>query len=148
MKKSNHCSKGFSLVEVLVAAAMVALSLVSVVAFVRKGQDEVAIDRHRRMARGIVERTLENPAYDMINYLNLVTKDSLRTNLDTIDWKTTPPLTGNLRVKISDTVTQAVATGSSFPYRKVTVTMSWYEHINSNPDTIRCEKRVTDGYGQ
>jgi type II secretory pathway pseudopilin PulG len=148
MKKSNHCSRGFSLVEVLVAAAMVALSLVSVVAFVRKGQDQVAVDRHRRMARAVVERTLEDPAYDMSNYLNLVTTDLLRTNLDTIDWKTTPPLTGNLRVKISDSVTQAVVTGSSFSYRKVTVTMSWNEHINSNPDTIRCEKRVTDGYGQ
>lgn len=151
VKKSNP--SGFSLVEVLVAAAVVALSLVSVVAFVRKGQEQVALDRHRRMARAIVERTLEDPAYNMINYPSLVTMNLLRTNLDTIDVHTTPPLTGSLRVKISDvdstTYSGALTTGNvTVPYRKVTVTMAWSEYQSPKPDTIMCEKRVTYGYSQ
>ena len=91
MKKSTQ--HGFTLVEVLVAAAVIALSLFSVVAFVRKGQDQVTLDKHRRMARSIVERTIEDPVYDIVNYPNLTTTDVTRNNLDTIDTKTTPPIT-------------------------------------------------------
>jgi Tfp pilus assembly protein PilV len=46
-------SEGFSLVEVLVAAFIVALSIISVAAFIRKGNDMIALDKHRREAREI-----------------------------------------------------------------------------------------------
>jgi hypothetical protein len=51
--------RGMSLVEVLIASLVIALSVIAVVAFVRKGQDMLAVDNHRRMARGIIDRTLD-----------------------------------------------------------------------------------------
>lgn len=89
MKKTFN--RGFTLVEVLVAAGIVALSLISVVAFVRKGQEQVSLDKHRRMARSIVERAIEDPQFDLMNYPNLLPSDSVRTGLDIIDNNMTPP---------------------------------------------------------
>jgi prepilin-type N-terminal cleavage/methylation domain-containing protein len=108
--------RGFTLVEILVAAAIVSLSVVSVVAFVRKGQEQIALDKHRRTARSIVERTIEDSQYDLYNYPNLVSGAVTRT--DTIDGRYTPPLTGTLTVSVGDEQNLTAARGRawlSFP---------------------------------
>jgi prepilin-type N-terminal cleavage/methylation domain-containing protein len=115
---------GFSLVEVLVAAAIVSFSLISVVGFVRKGNVNIALDKHRRTARGIVERTLEQPTYQPENYKNLVTIAS-PAPIDTIIDKSAN-LHGKLSVAVSDSVRPTYG-GITTTYRAVTATVAWLE---------------------
>lgn len=145
MKKTFN--RGFTLVEVLVAAGIVALSLISVVAFVRKGQEQVSLDKHRRMARSIVERAIEDPRFDLMNYPNLLPSDSVRTGLDIIDNNMTPPLTGNLHIQIfaEDNTTYTGIHNIIIPFKKITATITWSEYDNPTPETLTMERWVTSG---
>jgi prepilin-type N-terminal cleavage/methylation domain-containing protein len=138
MKQRNI--RGFSLVEVLVASLVIALSVVAVVAFVRKGQEMLAIDKHRRMARGIVERTLENDQYQPEKYNNLVTATSTASVV--IDEEMDPDLNGSLTQAVS--AEQRLIYGTdTIPYRTVTATVMWTER-GGNSDTVRIAKWLTN----
>jgi prepilin-type N-terminal cleavage/methylation domain-containing protein len=131
--------RGFSLVEVLVAAAVITLSLVAVVAFVRKGQEMIAIQKHRAMARGIIERTLESGQYQSENYGALVTNTS-PTKIDVVI-QTTPNIGGGLWVAVGAEVTQV--NGVDAPHRIVTATVTWPEP-GGGDETVTIAKWVTD----
>jgi Tfp pilus assembly protein PilV len=130
--------RGFTLVEVLIASLVIALSVIAVVAFVRKGQDMLAVDKHRRMARGIIERTLENAQYQPENYPNLA---SIPATDVVIDADMDPDLLGSLTVAVGDSVTQV--NGNYAPYRAVTATVTWTERGGKN-DTVRVAKWLTN----
>lgn len=136
---------GVTLVEALIGAAIVMLSLIAVVAFVCKGQEQVTVDKHRRVARAILERTIEDLQFDRENYPNLVTRDT--TFAITIDTRTTPPLAGAVRVAIGNelAMTGAGASAVVVPYRKILTIVVWTEFGRSVLDTIRAEKWITHG---
>ena len=138
-RRSDH---GFTLVEVLVAAGVIAISLFSVIAFVRKGNDLLAIDKHRRLARGIVERTLENQKYRPESYNSLVTASATTTVV--IDSTITPALSGSLIVAVGDSVT--TVNGKNAPYRPVTVKVTWVEPTGQTEanDTVKITKWLTN----
>jgi prepilin-type N-terminal cleavage/methylation domain-containing protein len=140
MKQRND--HGFSLVEVLVAAGVIALSLLSTVAFIRKGQEFLAVDKHRRMARSIIERTLEVAPYQVENYNNLVATTSPPPATDVvIDAETNPNLHGSLTVTVSDE--QAGVSGQVVPYRVVTAKVIWTEPAGGN-DTVTIEQWLSN----
>jgi Tfp pilus assembly protein PilV len=135
--------EGFSLVEALVAGGVMALSVVALVVFVRKGQEMLAIDKHRRMARGIIERTLENNQYQPENYNNLVA--TLATPLATdvvIDEDMEPDPQGLLTQSIG-TEQHRVYNTDTVPYREVTATVTWTEPGRIN-DTVSIVKWLTN----
>jgi prepilin-type N-terminal cleavage/methylation domain-containing protein len=137
--KSN---KGYSLVEVLVAAAIITLSLVAVVAFVRKGQEMITVQKHRAMARGIVQRTLESGQYQSENYKNLPAQPATPTTTNVvIDAETNPNIPGSLTVTVGDE--HPKVNNRATPYRAVTVTVTWTEPGGSN-ETVSVEKWLTD----
>ncbi|MBN2189411.1 MAG: type II secretion system protein [Chitinispirillaceae bacterium] len=136
MKLRND--RGFTFVEVLVASLVTALSLISMVAFVRKGQEMLTVDKHRRMARGIIERTLENGQYQPENYKNLV---SIPETDVVIDADMDPELQGSMTVAVGDSVTQV--NGINVPYRPVTATVAWTER-DGRKDTVRVAKWLTN----
>jgi Tfp pilus assembly protein PilW len=139
MKDRND--RGYSLVEVLVASAVVALSLIAVVAVVRKGQDMVSLQNHRAMARGIVERTLEQPPFQPEYYGTI--PSPFTTTIDNnviIDTLTTPSLKGTLTVSVGLENATLIADA---PYRAVTVTLTWTEPGGSN-ETVTIAKWLAD----
>jgi prepilin-type N-terminal cleavage/methylation domain-containing protein len=140
MKPRND--QGFTLVEVLVASVVVAISIFSVIAFVRKGQDLLAIDKHRRMARGIIERTLENAKYQPENYNNLVSTSA--TSDVVLDEERSPNLHGSLTVAVGDSVTQV--NGINAPYRPIKATVTWKEpgRAAGNDETVSITKWLTN----
>jgi prepilin-type N-terminal cleavage/methylation domain-containing protein len=120
MKPLN--AHGFSLIEVLVAASVITLSLFSTVAFIRKGQELLMVDKHRRMARSIIGRTLENQPYRVENYNNLITTAS------------SPPAADDERAGISGQVVR---------HRVVTAWVTWTEP-GGGKDTVSIEQWLTN----
>jgi prepilin-type N-terminal cleavage/methylation domain-containing protein len=140
MKPLN--AHGFSLIEVLVAASVITLSLFSTVAFIRKGQELLMVDKHRRMARSIIGRTLENQPYRVENYNNLITTASSPPAADVvIDAETNPNLHGSLTVTVSDE--RAGISGQVVRHRVVTAWVTWTEP-GGGKDTVSIEQWLTN----
>ena len=137
--RKPRSDRGMSLVEVLIASLVIALSVIAVVAFVRKGQDMLAIDQHRRMARGIIQRTLENDKYQPENFNNLVTTSA--TSSVVIDSEMTPQLAGSFTIAVSDS--QPKVNNHPATYRTVTATVWWTEAGGRN-DTVKIAKWLTN----
>ena len=134
--KQKADSKGFTLVELLVASAVVSIAILSVIAFIRKGEDLAMLDRHRRAAHGIVERTLESIQYLPSNYNNLQTGVKVTNNV-VIDESV--KLLGTLRDSVSSEMVNSF-NGYNIPYRKVIATVIWKE---DDTVSVRSEKWVT-----
>jgi type II secretory pathway pseudopilin PulG len=138
-------SKGFSLVETLVAAAVIALSVVAVVSMVRKGQEQMKLDQHRRTARGYLQRMLEDPKFYPENYNGLVT--GITTTSIIID--SAAGLNGTLKEQIrgeGNITTGQVPGPPNVPRRRITDTLFWSERAagnNTYNDTITVEKWVS-----
>jgi prepilin-type N-terminal cleavage/methylation domain-containing protein len=125
--------RGFSLIEVLVAAAVVAVSLFSVVAFVRKGNDMASIDRDRRVAREIVDTTLEGQRFLPANY-DLI-PGTITSNSVT--------LYNGLTATRSFTIdTTGVIAGVN--YKTIAVKVQWLEPGASANDFVQIERWVPD----
>lgn len=135
-------ASGFTIIEALVAASIITLSLLSTVAFIRKGQELLMVDKHRRMARSIVERTLENQPYQVENYNNLFTTASPPPATDVvIDAETNPDLHGSLTVTVGDE--QPGVSGQTVRYRVVTAWVTWSEP-GGGKDTVSIEQWLTN----
>jgi len=137
--------KGFSLIEVLVAAAIVGLSVFAVVAMVRKGQQQITLNQHRSEARGIVQRTLEAPRFAPENYGSLVTDNNPAPQDVVIDNRT--GLHGFLTIQINaEQLLPAVAPlATGIPYRAIVVTVNWTENAgmaDSAPESVEVRKRL------
>jgi prepilin-type N-terminal cleavage/methylation domain-containing protein len=140
MKSCN--SRGYSLVEILVAAAIIGISLVAVVAFIRKGQEMISIDKHRMVARGIVERTLEDMRFQPESYNTLPAAPVSPTTSDVIiDADITPNIHGSLVVAIGNE--QATVNGKTAPYRAISATVTWTE-LGGKCDTVSIAKWLTN----
>jgi hypothetical protein len=135
--------RGFSLVEVLIAGSIITLSLLSTVAFIRKGEELLAVDKHRRMARAIIERTLEGTQYQVDNYNNLVTTPSPPppATAVVIDADAIPNLLGSLAVSVGPE--QTGVNGQTAPYRAITAWVTWTEP-GGGRDTVSIEQWLTN----
>jgi prepilin-type N-terminal cleavage/methylation domain-containing protein len=140
----NRTNAGFSLVEVLVAAAVIAISLFMVAGFVRNSQKLISLDRHHRMARAIMRNALETAQFQPENYYSLATGCPTAGQSVVIDAGRTPNLTGILKVCIKDEVTTTPTnTGIPVPYRKIVDTVSWTEP-DAGTQTVNGEKWLTN----
>jgi prepilin-type N-terminal cleavage/methylation domain-containing protein len=136
----NKTISGFTLVELIVAAIVLALAITSTVTMVRKGQEMIAIDKHRRMARGVIERTLESKDYQPEDYSNLTTITTPTPKDTIIDPK--GDIHGNLTVTVG--AEQQTINGVVTPYRVITATITWTEPGSAGKDTVRISKWVTN----
>jgi type II secretory pathway pseudopilin PulG len=134
--ETRTLSSGFSLVEVLVAAMVISLALISVVALTRKSQEWIALDRHMRAARAIISTTLENQRFQPENYINLVSGTATETV--TIDSKAN--IQGTFTVTIGPE--QPTVNGVAIPYREITAVINWVENGGSN-ESVRIIKWLT-----
>jgi Tfp pilus assembly protein PilV len=123
-------SKGFTLVETLVAAIVVVFSVIAVIAMARTGVEQMSSDRHRRAARGVIERTLESQQFQPENYNGLITVTTPTPQDVVIDARANNRL-GSLTVSIGVEASQAAGAGT-VPYRAVVATVKWTEIGNEN----------------
>jgi hypothetical protein len=100
------------------------------------------VDKHRRMARSIIERTLENQPYRVENYNNLITTTSPPPATDVvIDAETNPGLHGSLTVTVSNE--RAGVSGLAVRHRVVTAWVNWTEP-GGGKDTVSIEQWLTN----
>jgi type II secretory pathway pseudopilin PulG len=138
-------SRGFTLIESLVAAVIVALSVIMIVAVVRKGREIDVNDLHRRTARAIINAKLESRQYSYSNFLNLSAGSSFPAETDTLDDRHdggTVPLTGTLTVYVKDSSVTAKDGVTNIPIKKIRMKMLWSER--EFPDSIIIEKCVAN----
>jgi hypothetical protein len=128
--KGKRANGGFTLTEILVASGVVCLAAIAVIAVVRKGQEQLWIDQHRRTARAIVDTILEAPRFSPANFGFI--KDSFGTG--------TYQLESNLQAK--DTVRITSETDSGVPYKKIRVKLQWVELASGDIDSIAMERWV------
>jgi type II secretory pathway pseudopilin PulG len=134
--ETRALSSGFSLVEVLVAAMVIFVALISIVALIRKSQEWIGLDRHIRSARGIISRTLENQRFQPENYIYLESG----TTTDTVILDTKANVQGTFTITISPE--QPTVNGVSLPYREITAVINWVENGGSN-ETVRIIQWLT-----
>lgn len=129
-KFTTKSEKGFSLVELLVAATITMLCIISIVAMLRKGREIDINDRYRRYARAIVVSEFEKSKFHYNQYTNLLTQAGTVTKTVVIDDRgTESDITGTLTTTIGAQDFIAAADGMNVPYIPVTINVSW-----STPD--------------
>lgn len=142
MNKLN--AKAFSLVETLVAAAVMSLSVVAIIAMIRSGETQVQLNRHRRTARGIVEHLYESPLYSSPHLYNgLVTGSVGPTPADT----TIKGTSYTRAINIDATETVATYSGVTVKYRNAVFTISWTENAgatDSHAESVSVTKLLTN----
>lgn len=125
-------ARGFTLVETLVAAAVVSIAVVSVIAIVRKGQEQIWIDKHRRVARAIVDKTLEDVRFYPSNYNSIPA--SIGDDFPKIDT--------NINARRMIKITTGTLAGVTF--KRVNVKVRWTEPATGVRDSVEIERLVPD----
>ena len=133
-------NKGFTLVEILVSAAIVMLCIIVIVAMLRKGREIDINDRYRRLARAFIAAEFETPKLHYSNW------DSLLANVNTstvvndviIDKRGAESnITGDLTTTIGN-----IDNIAGVVYIPIKINLSW-QTVDGN-DTITLTKRITD----
>jgi prepilin-type N-terminal cleavage/methylation domain-containing protein len=129
---------GFSLVELLVAALILAIATVSVVSMVRKSREIQLSDNHRQEVRTIINAEFEK-SYGYKQFASIPVRDTIMNV--TIDPRGGTPLTGTMYVSIDST--SEPASGTSVPLKKVTLAIGWTE-ADSERDSLSLTKWVAE----
>jgi Tfp pilus assembly protein PilV len=131
-------AQGFSLVEALVSALFVALSVVAVVSAVSTGARLQVTDNDRRQARALLQSIFEEQ-YDFRNY-NYITPGAPQTETVIIDERGGNALQGTLTRSILE-IAPLTDNGTTFPAREVTLTCRW--HVDEHTvDSVSLTKVV------
>jgi prepilin-type N-terminal cleavage/methylation domain-containing protein len=131
-------TRGFTLVEMLTSAAILAIAVVALVAVVRTGRELEVTDLHRRRARALVDSVLEDPVYHYTNPNVMPPIDSVPGVPVVIDPRDLDDdhddLIGTLWVHIIDEQSTPIQ------HKQVIAAVRWREP--EGMDTIVMEKRV------
>jgi Tfp pilus assembly protein PilV len=131
-------NSGFTLVEVLVAAAVTAIAIISTIAMVRKADELNGLERHRQTAHALINGMIETVTYQIVNYNNLTAGTTVKSVV--IDSRS--GISGTLTITITDqnpgwTGTNAIM----IPYKKIRFDVQWNEvrannQITSEPVSV------------
>ena len=133
--------KGFSLVELIVAATITILCIISIVVMLRKGREIDINDRYRRYARSIVVSEFEKTKFHHNQYTNLLTQAGATTQSVVIDDRgAESDITGTLTTTIGAQDSIAAADGMQVPYIPVTINISW--STTDGNDNITLTKQI------
>jgi type II secretory pathway pseudopilin PulG len=142
LKNKEKKNRGYSIVELLVAAIVLTIAITAIVAVIRKGRELEIVDKHRRQARSIIDNKMEIQ-YDDRNFSTITpTNDS---TVITLDPRFGTPLTATLKWVVTqgtETVTVGV-NNTTMIVKKVTMTVSWTEP-DGNPENITISKWIAD----
>lgn len=140
---------GFTLAELIVAAAIASLAILILVAVLRKGTEISDTTKHRQRARAIIDSCFESPTYqyDRVSYINMPVFHSATVVIDPRSSGAGDDLTGTLTI----TVTAGVNTTPQSPtgeakrdnvaFKRIVMTVAWSEP--QGPQSVTIEKTVT-----
>lgn len=136
----GHKPAGFTLVEVLISAVIMALSVIAIVTVIRKSWDINIDNLHRRQARTIIINHLELSDNQYSNFSTLCAACCANgcnsTETVTIDKN----LTGILNINVTSN-NSLVIDGITIPLLIVTVKLKWQEM--DYMDSVSVEKWLT-----
>lgn len=135
-KLFNH--HGFSLVELLVAASILAITITAVVSMVRKSREIQLADNHHQEVRALLNAQFEQ-AYGYKQYASIPVNDTITSVI--IDNRNGNPLFGTLYVSVDSTV--EMASGTQVPVKKVSLAIGWDEAENER-DSIFMSKWIAE----
>ncbi|MBD3345047.1 MAG: prepilin-type N-terminal cleavage/methylation domain-containing protein [Chitinivibrionales bacterium] len=140
---SKKNDTGFTLVEMLVASSVFAIGIIGFIALVAKGRELDVGDRHRRLARYLIDSCFEDPAYSFANYAHL---EDLENDYERILDERRPDTTGDellctLLVVVTDSSVYPEVGGSAVDVKKIRVSAYWLEPEGF--DTLTLEKWIT-----
>ncbi|MBD3392523.1 MAG: hypothetical protein GF418_10600 [Chitinivibrionales bacterium] len=118
--------RGVTLVEVLVAAAVIIISTMGVVAVTRSSRQTDVTFNHRRAARAIIDSCFESISYHYSNYQNLA---NISRSV-VVDPRTPETPDDDLTGSLSITVTQESAQGAALTtinHKQVVMSVTWNE---------------------
>ncbi|MFW5813351.1 MAG: prepilin-type N-terminal cleavage/methylation domain-containing protein [Fibrobacterota bacterium] len=137
VRKTSPGRDGFTLVELLTSAVILAIAVAAIVAVVRKGREMQIIDYHRRQARVEIQQTFES-LYDYRKYPG---PDLLAGDSVVIDERQEGVLKARRRTVVTDDTVNI--SGSDVPVRKITVTLNWRE-IDGSDESVSLSKWISD----
>jgi type II secretory pathway pseudopilin PulG len=131
---------GMSLIEILVAVAVLSLSIIAVVAVLRKGSEISITEIHARRARIIIDSCFESQSYHYSNYDKFVNFNGGVVIDERDRASTTDDLTGSIEIVV---VPQKKLSkdGTTVPYKEVTITVGWNEP--EQKQTVTFSKWIT-----
>lgn len=131
MKKRIFNRQGFSIIELLVAATILSVTIVAVVSMVRKSQEIQLAEKHHQEVRAILNAQFEQ-LYGYKQFASIAVKDTVKSVV--IDNRNGSPLTGTLYVSIDSN--GEMASGTLVPVKKVSLSVAWDEAENERDSLI------------
>ena len=120
-KNSNRIlphTAGFTLAELIVAAAIGSLAILVLVGVLRKGIEISETTQHRQRARAIIDSCLESPRFQCGNFVNMASSPAATVIIDPRSAGADDDLTGTLAITVTAGVSVASAvSGSGYPPR-------------------------------
>lgn len=142
-KNKKLHSKGFTLVELMVAAAIAILCITSVVAMLMKGREINTGDKYRRYSRALVISEFEDPQYHYSQYATIKTLIGTTTETVTIDKRGSyGDIQGTMTKIIGAEATISASGGANLPYIPITISIHWTTSDGS--DTLTLTKFITE----
>ncbi len=138
--EGNMNTKGFTIVEILVAITIIAVVVAASVSSVRKGHEITVADLHRRKARIIADSILESKSYHYSFYPSF-SNDSFSVIIDTATVESTPITVSGMATVTISAAQIAGQLSTTVDYKSVTATIIW-THIGVT-DTITLTKWVS-----
>lgn len=145
MKRCNSSSntqKGFTIVEVLVAALLILLMIMGASAAMRSGQQVSALDRQRNIVRQEIISILEKAEYMHSNFELLVETNGLPGTQIVLDDRGTTNVTDDLKANSITSVidTSLMIDSKVVPFKRIRSEANWSSLDGA--DTLILEKWI------
>jgi hypothetical protein len=139
---------GFTLAELIVAAAIGSLAILVLVGVLRKGIEISETTQHRQRARAIIDSCLESPAYQCDNFTNSASLPATGVIIDPRSAGATDDLRGTLTITVTPGVnttpigSSGVAARDDVSFKRIVLAVSWHEEQGT--ETVSLEKTITN----
>ena len=142
----QRVSEGYTLVELIVAAAIIASTVLVLAGVVRQGNGITALGQHRLRARAIIDSCFESPAYHFSNYVNVMSVNATRVAIDDrVGRNGNDTLSGTLTVTVAMDTNKTALVGNTpsdrVEFKRVTMAVIWAEP--SGNESVTLEKLIT-----
>lgn len=138
MAKVPPHQAGFSIIEVMAAAMVLALTAAGASVLLINASSMKYFSDHRRQARMIVKELTEDPTHNYRNYNGLTTGTSDPGSPYRLDWTDNySGIATTASVTVTEPATLTIQGTAGIPYKVVSSTLSWTENGTAASLTLR-----------
>ena len=139
--------EGFTLAELIVAAAIGSLAILVLVGVLRKGIEISETTQHRQRARAIIDSCFESPRYQCDNFVNIASSAATSVIIDPRSAGAADDLMGTLTITVTSGVAtpqsqSGVAQRDNVAFKRIAMVVSWSEEQGT--ETVSLAKSVTN----